>query len=76
MDFYPIKEFDPLKDLLVSLPNKVQRHFRSHHIYWSAIATEENFIAVATHSGVVFLCDRLARQLRKLECEVSSLFLQ
>ena len=70
MEFYPIKEFDPLKDLLISLPNKIQRTFRNYPVVWTALATEENFIAVATDSGVVFLCDRLARQIRKLECDV------
>ena len=66
-----LREFDPLNKLLKSIPNKIQKAFKSQSIEWTAIDVTEQYIAVGSNVGVVFLYNRSECNVQRLETKVS-----
>ncbi|XP_067411129.1 tectonin beta-propeller repeat-containing protein 2 isoform X2 [Emydura macquarii macquarii] len=63
------KEFCPLYYLLNAIPSKVQKGFRSIVVYLTALDTNEDYIAVGSSIGMLYLYCRHLNQMKKYNFE-------
>ncbi|KFQ98948.1 Tectonin beta-propeller repeat-containing protein 2 [Nipponia nippon] len=63
------KEFCPLYYLLNAIPTKVQKGFRSIVVYLTALDTNEDYIAVGSSIGMLYLYCRHLNQMKKYNFE-------
>ncbi|XP_013929007.1 PREDICTED: tectonin beta-propeller repeat-containing protein 2 [Thamnophis sirtalis] len=63
------KEFCPLYYLLNAIPTKIQKGFRSIVVYLTALDTNEDYIAVGSSIGMLYLYCRHLNQMKKYNFE-------
>ncbi|XP_057253073.1 tectonin beta-propeller repeat-containing protein 2 [Pezoporus wallicus] len=63
------KEFCPLYYLLNAIPTKIQKGFRSIVVYLTALDTNEDYIAVGSSIGMLYLYCRQLNQMKKYNFE-------
>ncbi|XP_038599220.1 tectonin beta-propeller repeat-containing protein 2 [Tachyglossus aculeatus] len=63
------KEFCPLYYLLNAIPTKIQKGFRSIVVYLTALDTNEDYIAVGSSIGMLYLYCRQSNQMKKYNFE-------
>ncbi|KFP32023.1 Tectonin beta-propeller repeat-containing protein 2, partial [Colius striatus] len=63
------KEFCPLYYLLNAIPAKIQKGFRSIVVYLTALDTNEDYIAVGSSIGMLYLYCRHLNQMKKYNFE-------
>ncbi|XP_028914385.1 tectonin beta-propeller repeat-containing protein 2 isoform X1 [Ornithorhynchus anatinus] len=63
------KEFYPLYYLLNAIPTKIQKGFRSILVYLTALDTNEDYIAVGSSIGMLYLYCRQLNQMKKYNFE-------
>ncbi|XP_048218359.1 tectonin beta-propeller repeat-containing protein 2 [Perognathus longimembris pacificus] len=63
------KEFCPLYYLLNAIPTKIQKGFRSLVVYLTALDTNEDYIAVGSSIGMLYLYCRHLNQMKKYNFE-------
>ncbi|XP_029453833.1 tectonin beta-propeller repeat-containing protein 2 isoform X2 [Rhinatrema bivittatum] len=66
------KEFCPLYSLLDAIPAKVQKGFRSVLVYLTALDVNEDYIAVGSSIGMLYLYCRHSNQMKKYNLEGKS----
>lgn len=67
---FTFKEFCPLYYLLNAIPTKIQKGFRSIVVYLTALDTNEDYIAVGSSIGMLYLYCRRLNQMKKYNFEV------
>ncbi|KAK6478805.1 tectonin beta-propeller repeat-containing protein 2-like isoform X1 [Huso huso] len=68
----PLKEFCPLYYLLNAIPAKVQKGFRSVLVYLTALDASNDYIAVGSSIGMLYLYCRRLNQMKKYNLEGKS----
>uniref|UniRef100_A0A8B9RNL0 Tectonin beta-propeller repeat containing 2 n=1 Tax=Astyanax mexicanus TaxID=7994 RepID=A0A8B9RNL0_ASTMX len=68
----PLREFCPLYYLLNAIPAKVQKGFRSVLVYLTALDSNNDFIAVGSSIGMLYLYCRRVSQMNKYNLEGKS----
>ncbi|XP_007444273.1 tectonin beta-propeller repeat-containing protein 2-like [Python bivittatus] len=66
---FTFKEFCPLYYLLNAIPTKIQKGFRSIVVYLTALDTNEDYIAVGSSIGMLYLYCRHLNQMKKYNFE-------
>nr|XP_028561620.1 tectonin beta-propeller repeat-containing protein 2 isoform X1 [Podarcis muralis]XP_028561709.1 tectonin beta-propeller repeat-containing protein 2 isoform X1 [Podarcis muralis] len=66
---FTFKEFCPLYYLLNAIPTKIQKGFRSIVVYLTALDTNEDYIAVGSSIGMLYLYCRRLNQMKKYNFE-------
>jgi len=69
----PLREFCPLYYLLNAIPAKVQKGFRSVLVYLTALDCNNDYIAIGSSIGMLYLYCRRVSQMNKYNLEVSLL---
>ncbi|XP_076979701.1 tectonin beta-propeller repeat-containing protein 2 isoform X2 [Tamandua tetradactyla] len=65
----PFREFCPLYYLLNAIPTKIQKGFRTVVVYLTALDTNEDYIAVGSSVGMLYLYCRQLSRMRKYNFE-------
>lgn len=66
----PLREFCPLYYLLNAIPAKVQKGFRSVLVYLTALDSNNDYIAIGSSIGMLYLYCRRVSQMNKYNLEV------
>lgn len=69
----PLREFCPLYYLLNAIPAKVQKGFRSVLVYLTALDSNNDYIAIGSSIGMLYLYCRRVSQMNKYNLEVGPL---
>lgn len=69
----PLREFCPLYYLLNAIPAKVQKGFRSVLVYLTSLDSNNDYIAIGSSIGMLYLYCRRVSQMNKYNLEVSLL---
>uniref|UniRef100_A0A673ID58 Tectonin beta-propeller repeat containing 2 n=1 Tax=Sinocyclocheilus rhinocerous TaxID=307959 RepID=A0A673ID58_9TELE len=65
----PLREFCPLYYLLNAIPAKVQKGFRSVLVYLTALDSNNDYIAIGSSIGMLYLYCRRVSQMNKYNLE-------
>ncbi|KAL0170171.1 hypothetical protein M9458_034767, partial [Cirrhinus mrigala] len=65
----PLREFCPLYYLLNAIPVKIQKGFRSVLVYLTALDSNNDYIAIGSSIGMLYLYCRRVSQMNKYNLE-------